>query len=124
MADDAAADLGDDLGGAGDAPAKKGGLKGAFPALLKWILIALAAVIFIITVVFIAVKLMTGNSSSNTVVPISEEYNTQREELEWYTSLEDIRTQTPRATSLPSWHRLARRTTRLLLRRLPKGESR
>ena len=94
MADDAAADLGDDLGGAGDAPAKKGGLKGAFPALLKWILIALAAVIFIITVVFIAVKVMTKGGSSNTVVPISEEYTTQREELEWYTSLEDIRTQT------------------------------
>ncbi|MBQ7167063.1 MAG: flagellar basal body-associated FliL family protein [Treponema sp.] len=94
MADDAAADLGDDLGGAGDAPAKKGGLKGAFPALLKWILIALAAVIFIVTVVFIAVKLMTKGGSSNTAIPISEEYTTQHEELEWYTSLEDIRTQT------------------------------
>jgi len=94
MADDAAADLGDDLGGAGDAPAKKGGLKGAFPALLKWILIALAAVIFIITVVFIAVKIMTKGGNSNTVVPISEEYTTQREELDWYTSLDQVRTQT------------------------------
>ena len=95
MADDnAAADLGDDLGGAGDAPAKKGGLKGAFPALLKWILIALAAVIFIITVVFIAVKLMTKNSSSSTSIPISTEYTTPREELEWYTSLDQVRTQT------------------------------
>lgn len=93
MADDAA-DLGDDIGGAGEAPAKKGGLKGAFPALLKWILIALAAVIFIITVVVIAVKIMTKGGSSNTVVPISEEYKTSREELEWYTSLDDIRTQT------------------------------
>ena len=60
MADDAAADLGDGLDAGGEAPAKKGGLKGAFPALLKWILIALAAVIFIITVVFIAVRLMTN----------------------------------------------------------------
>lgn len=94
MADDAAADLGDGLEGAGEAPAKKGGLKGAFPALLKWILIALAAVIFIITVVFIAVKLMTRNSNSNTAIPISEEYTVQREELDWYTSLDDVRTQT------------------------------
>ncbi len=94
MADDAAADLGDGLDAGGEAPAKKGGLKGAFPALLKWILIALAAVIFIITVVFIAVKLMTKNSSSNTAIPISEEYTTQREELDWYTTLDQVRTQT------------------------------
>ena len=94
MADDAAADLGDDLGGGAEASEKKGGFKGAFPALLKWILIALAAVIFIITVVFIAVKLMTKNSTSNSSIPISEEYTTQREELEWYTSLDQVRTQT------------------------------
>ena len=94
MADDAAADLGDGLDAGGEAPAKKGGLKGAFPALLKWILIALAAVIFIITVVCIAVKLMTKNSSSNTAIPISEEYTTQREELDWYTTLDQVRTQT------------------------------
>ena len=94
MADDAAADLGDGLDAGGEAPAKKGGLKGAFPALLKWILIALAAVICIITVVFIAVRLMTRGGSSYTAIPISEEYTTQREELEWYTSLDQVRTQT------------------------------
>ncbi len=102
MADDnAAADLGgDDLGG-GDAPAKKGGgLKGAFPALLKWILIALAAVIFIITVVFIAVKIMTKNSASQTQIPITEEFTTQREDYDWYTSLDQVRTST--ADPIPS----------------------
>ncbi len=101
MADDNAAD---DLGagelGGGDAPAKKGGLKGAFPGLLKWILIGLAAVIFIITVVFVATKIMTGNGSSQTVVPISEEYTVKREDYDWYTSLDQVRTQS--ADAIPS----------------------
>ena len=94
MADENADDLGaGDLGG-DSGSSGKGGLKGAFPALLKWILIALAAVIFIITVVFIAVKLMTGNGKSQAAIPISEEYTIQREDYDWYTSLDQVRTQT------------------------------
>ncbi len=94
MADENADDLGaGDLGG-DSGSSGKGGLKGAFPALLKWILIALAAVIFIITVVFIAVKLMTGSGKSQTAIPISEEYTIQREDYDWYTSLDQVRTQT------------------------------
>ena len=95
MADDNADDLGaGDLGGDG-APAKKGGgLKGVFPALLKWILIGLAAVIFIVAVVFVAVKIMTGNGKQQTAIPIGEEYTQQREDYDWYTSLDQVRTQT------------------------------
>ena len=94
MADENADDLGaGDLGG-DSGSSGKGGLKGAFPALLKWILIALAAVIFIITVVFVAVKLMTGNGKSQTAIPISEEYTVKRESYDWYTSLDQIRAST------------------------------
>ena len=95
MADDNAAD---DLGagdlGDGGTGGKKGGFKGAFPALLKWILIGLATVIFIITVVFIAVKIMTGNSTPQTAIPVGDEYVTQREDFDWYTSLDQVRTTT------------------------------
>ena len=94
MADENADDLGaGDLGG-DSGSSGKGGLKGAFPALLKWILIALAAVIFIITVVFVAVKLMTGNGKSQTAIPVSGEWTIQREDYDWYTSLDQVRTQT------------------------------
>ena len=53
MADeDNANDLGDGL--EGDAPAgKKGGVKGAFPQLLKMSLIGVAAIIFIVTIVVV-----------------------------------------------------------------------
>ncbi len=96
MADDNAADDlgGGDLGGDSGAPKKGGGLKGALPALLKWILIALAAVIFIVTVVFITVKLVVGKGNSQTAIPVGVEFTTAREDYDWYSSLDQVSTQT------------------------------
>ena len=96
MADEGAADdLGaGDLGGEA-APAKKGGgLKGAFPALLKWVLIGVAAVIFIVTIVVVTTLIMNRGGKSQTVIPVGEEYTVQREVYDWYTSLDQIRTST------------------------------
>ncbi|HAK69661.1 MAG TPA: flagellar basal body protein FliL [Treponema sp.] len=95
MADDN--DAGD-IGGLdeGTEPAKKGGgLKGAFPQLLKWILIGLAAVIFIVTVVVVTVKIVGGNGKGQTEnFTVGSIYTTKREIYDWYTSLDQIRTNT------------------------------
>ena len=94
MADeDSAKDLGDGL--EGDAPAgKKGGVKGAFPQLLKLILIGIAAVIFIITIVVVTVKILNAGGNKQTAIPVGEEYTVRRESYDWYTSLDQIRTAT------------------------------
>lgn len=73
---------------------KKGGLKGAFPTLLKFILIGVVALIFIITVVVVTVMIINKGGSSQTPVPVSEEYTVRRESYDWYTSLDQIRTST------------------------------
>ena len=69
-------DLGDEEGAAA-APAKKGGIGGLLPTLLKYIALALGAIILIVTVVIITMN----------IKEIAEE-------LEWYTSLNEIQTRT------------------------------
>ncbi len=94
MADeDEANDLGDD---AGEAPAGKSkGAAGSILHLLKFILIGIAAVIFIVTIVVITVNIIGKGGNSNSVpVPVSEEYTVKRESYDWYTSLDQIRTST------------------------------
>lgn len=94
MADEGAADIidGADLGGSSS---KKKGVKGFVPQLLKYLLIIIAAIILIITIVVITNKVMNKNGSNvQTVIPISEEYTNNREEYDWYTSLDQIRTST------------------------------
>ncbi len=93
MADD---DLGfDDNGENTGATEKKAkGLGGLLPGLLKWIAIVLGAVILIVTVVFVTVKIVGGNTSQQTVIPVSQEYVGKREILDWYTSLGSISTKT------------------------------
>lgn len=76
------------------APKGKGKLGGLVPGMLKWILIAVGAVILIGVVVFVTIKIVQNNSSAQTVMPISDEYQAQREILDWYTSLGAIRTKT------------------------------
>lgn len=51
-------------------------------------------IIIVFSGVFILIKVDTRTSSSNTAIPISEEYMTQHEQLEWYTSLDQIRIKT------------------------------
>ena len=98
MADDDDLSI-DDEGGA--APSKKrGGLGGLLPTLLKWVALGLGAVILIVTVVIITMKIMGGNTSQQAVVPVSEEYDTRKEILDWYSSLGSIRTKTSDSDSV------------------------
>lgn len=80
--------------GADSAPAKKGGLGGLLSGLLKWIALGLGAIILIVTVVIITNKITNKNGNQVAVMPISEEYRVEREVLDYYTSLEPIRTKT------------------------------
>lgn len=94
MADNDNINLEDEGAAAAAPPPKKGGIGALLPSLLKWVAIALGAIILIVTVVFITMKIMGGNSSAETAIPISEEYAGKREILDWYTSLGSIRTKT------------------------------
>lgn len=97
MADDDDLDLNDDSGSddlGSSSKKKKGGLGGVFPGLLKWVAIGLGAVILIVTVVFITVKIVGGNQAAVPSVPITEEYTSNKEILDWYSSLGTIRTKT------------------------------
>lgn len=86
-----------DEGSADDvAPAKKGGggIGKLLPMLLKWVAIALGAVIFIVTVVIVTFNIMNKSGSVEKNQPISAEYTGKREVLSWYSALGSIRTKT------------------------------
>ena len=95
MADDGLDGL-EDSGSAGNASVKRSGGAGSFlPSLLKWIAIALGAIILIVVVVIITNVVMNKNNpSSDNITRISDEYVVQKEILDWYTSLGAIRTKT------------------------------
>ena len=96
MADDNDLDLNDDAG-TGDltsSSGKKGGIGGILPALLKWVAIGLGALILIVTVVIVTMKIVGGSQSGISVVPVTEEYTSNKEILDWYSSLGSIRTKT------------------------------
>lgn len=86
----------DDAGGDGgsSSPSKGKGVGGLLPVLLKWVAIALGAIILIGTVSFFVVKLVTKNQTQVAAVPVTEDVNVNREILDWYTSLGTIRTKT------------------------------
>ncbi len=93
MADDNSMDLNDE--DAGGVTAKKGGAKSGFLGLLKWILIAIAAIIVIVTVVAITINNLNKKGKSATdSMPIGSEYTSRREIYDWYTSLDQITTNT------------------------------
>ena len=99
MADDNEADMGGDA--ELDTSSKKGGgLKGILPGLLKWILIGVAAVIFIVTIVVVTNLIMNRGGKAQTAIPVGEEFTTQREVYDWYTSLPQVRTTT--SDSIPA----------------------
>ncbi len=93
MADDGLDGL-DDGGTPAGGSAKKGGVGGLLPSLLKWVAIALGAVILIVVIVVVTMKITGNNTSGAAALPISDEYTVQREILDWYTSLGAIRTKT------------------------------
>lgn len=82
--------------GAGEsgAPAKNKTFSGFILGILKWILIALGAVILIVVVVVITVRFVGNNTTRQVAIPTSDEYHVQREALAWYSSLGPIRTRT------------------------------
>lgn len=94
MADDGLDGL-EDSGAAVSGSAKRGGAGSFLPSLLKWIAIALGAIILIVVVVIITTNVINkNNSGSESVTHISDEYKVQKEILDWYTSLGAIRTKT------------------------------
>ena len=60
---------------------------GFIPMLLKYIALALAALIFIVTVVVITVNLMSKRGRSQSEYPIAEEYRDSREVLQYYSAI-------------------------------------
>ncbi|MGP1432117.1 MAG: flagellar basal body-associated FliL family protein [Treponema sp.] len=70
---------------------KKAGL---LSTLLKYIALALAALIFIVTVVVITVNLLSRNGKSHSEYPIAEEYRDSREILQYYSAIEAVKTST------------------------------
>lgn len=91
MADE---DLGMDENTASAGPAKKGLMGGLLPTLLKWIAIAIGAIIVIVTVVVITLHVVGGNTTAQTTIPVAQEYSGRRETLDWFTSIGSIRTKT------------------------------
>lgn len=84
----------DDLGDSAPSSKKSGGLKGIIPGLLKWILIGVAAVIFIVTIVLVTMSIANRNGKNQTLVPVGQEYSVSKPEFDWYTSLDQINTST------------------------------
>ena len=92
MADDNSKMLGDDEGTPAPASKGKGRIATLLPTLLKYIALALGAIILIVTVVIITMNIMNGNKNTASAIPISEEYKEAAEELDWYQSLGEIQT--------------------------------
>jgi len=81
------------------APAKKSGFGGFLSGILKWVALALGAIILIVTVVIITNAITGRNNKAVAQIPISDEYRTEREILDYYQSLEVIRTKTADPTN-------------------------
>ena len=93
MADeDDANNLGDD--GDIDVGASKKGKASPITHLLKYVLIGIVAIIFIVTIVLITQSFTNSDESRAAPIASSEEYTITRETLDWYTSLDQVRTQT------------------------------
>ena len=74
MADDGLDGL--DEGTDSSAPAKKNKVGGLFDSLLKWIAIALGAIILIVVIVYVTVKIVGNNKPTGPVIALSYPINT------------------------------------------------
>ena len=81
----------DSIGVDNPVKAKKAGF---IPSLLKYIALALAALIFIVTVVVITVNLLSKNGKSHSEYPIAEEYRDSREILQYYSAIDAVKAST------------------------------
>ncbi|MBN2051526.1 MAG: flagellar basal body-associated FliL family protein [Spirochaetales bacterium] len=60
---------------------------------LKWVALGLAAIIFIVTVVYFTMKIINRGSAGQTVQPVSEAYADTPPQYSWY-QIDEIRTRT------------------------------
>jgi flagellar protein FliL len=77
-----------------DAGQKIGFLPAFVIKILKWVAMALAAVIFIVTVVIITMNIVNRGTQAQTLPAPSEEYSSKEDPLAWYAGIEEIRTST------------------------------
>jgi flagellar FliL protein len=95
MADEEDLGLDDNIEDDGGSSKKKGGAGGFLPSLLKWVAIAVGAIILIVVVVVITMNIMNKNGNGTvSVVPASSEYTGKREDLDWYSSIGSIQAST------------------------------
>ena len=93
MSDQSDIDMDTGDAGVSESSSKKG--SGFLVTLLKWIAIALGALIFIVTIVVITVNVMglRGRPSASPL-PVSEDYVPLQDPLDWYQTLGVIQTRT------------------------------
>ncbi len=91
-------DLTNDVEQSLESPKKK--RSGFIPLLLKWIAVGLAVLIVIITVVVITVSIMSKGGKSYSEYPVSEEYRDEKELLQYYDALGQIKVHT--ADTIPA----------------------
>lgn len=94
MADDGLKEL--DEGGEGSAaPTKKGGGASVLVGLFKMIAMVLGGVILVVVISFVVAKMVSGNNTNTSeVLNYSDEYRAKPEVLDWYSSIDEIRTST------------------------------
>ncbi|MFP4113386.1 MAG: flagellar basal body-associated FliL family protein [Spirochaetota bacterium] len=68
-----------------------GFLPGVLIQVLKWVGIILAAVIFIVTVVVVALNVVNRGTRAITDVPTSEDYRAEEPILEWFQQIGELR---------------------------------
>ena len=88
--------LDEDVASSGDVDvgAKGGFLPVLLLKILKWAAVAIAAIIFIVTVVIFTMRFMNRGTRPATVPAVSEEYRATPKELEYFDVFDDIRTRT------------------------------
>jgi flagellar FliL protein len=95
MGDDDALDLGGDEAAGGTSTSKKsGGIAGLLPNLLKFVAIGLGALIFIVTVVIITVRIITGGGKAQTSIDPTKEYVGTRPQYASFSLIGQMNTRT------------------------------
>jgi flagellar FliL protein len=85
---------GSDSGAGEAAPKKPSGLATLLPTILKFALIGLGALVFIVTVSLITYRIASGGGQNQSVQQATEEYQGKRPELDWSDNVGVVRTRT------------------------------
>ncbi len=93
--------LEEDVSAGAEAEVGQGGgfLSALLLKILKWAAIAVAAIIFIVTVVIFTMRIMSRGTRPAAVPAVSEEYRATPKRLSYYDNFEDIRTRTADETT-------------------------